>query len=287
MDLVVVVDDTGTMSACSQGWAYFTIPDSKREVFVARATEIIETSKLAGFHGKDFKRRFAKSYVQFLTIVREMLATECGSSLIVTLLNETWKTDYLQFCNRVISNAFVNAGIANDALTNASVALASSLFTFQRLAPGVATDRLTLFEIDSHSITEVLPGLELVIGGHSINPTTPIYACYNSYRNERFPRSPQLVKGSMKVLKDEDSFLIQAADLFANFSTAYAFQKLGKDSNTNNQKAGIFLDCFGDLIPDFDFQSNVSIIGDDLVLKENGAWTLCVNSNRSTSASSI
>lgn len=276
MKLVTGIDDVGSMNARSEGWTFFTIPECFLGEFVTNATSVLNETKLEAFHGKAFARRFEKSYKRFLTLVRDTLSKGNASLLASTLLNEKWKTKYSEFCQRVISGAFSGAGIDEEALTQASVALATPLFTYQRLASGFPVGSSTRFEIDADSVTERLPQLALIVRANSIAPTTPIFAAYNAYRTQRFESSPSLDKGGIQVTSDEQSFLIQAADLFANFSVAYAFQKLGKHSKTGDLKAGIFADCFSDLLPNVDFEANVEISGEDLVLTADGSWTLYI-----------
>jgi len=50
------------------------------------------------------------------------------------------------------------------------------------------------------------------------------------------------------------------------FSVAYGFHRLGKRSNAGDPKARIFAECFGDVSQAFDFNANVEIVGEDLVL---------------------
>lgn len=276
MNLVTAVDDIGSMNARSEGWAYFTLPEAAVASFESGAAEIRARTKLSAFHGKTFVRRFADSYKALLTLVRETVSSSSPSLLAVTLLNDRWKADYFEFCSGIISNSFLSSEVNDDVLTRASIALTAPLFTFQRLASRLQPDAFTRFEIDSDSITSRFTEVQLIVHDHVIDPTTPIFAAYNAYRAQRFQASPILSRGGIHITEDENNPLIQAVDVFANFSIAYAMQQLGKQSKTGDLKAGIFGDCFADLLSETTYESHVEIAGDDLVLKADGAWTLSI-----------
>jgi hypothetical protein len=101
---------------------------------------------------------------------------------------------------------------------------------------------------------------------------------YCAYRKQRFPTSPNVVKDAIQAVVDESSPLIQAADVVGNFSTAYVFRQLGKQSKANDLKAEIFHSVFGEFgIGGIDHSAHVEIIGDDLRLKHPGAYTFAVS----------
>lgn len=276
VNLVTALDDYNSATARSEGWAFFSIPEPFVSEFVEKSSAILNKTKIKAFHGKKFERRFDVYYKDFLTLVRDTLSGTSESLLAVTLMNETWKQDYSGFCARLIEGGFSGAGLGDQLLTDGSIALATPLFTYQRLASHFPPDASTSFEIDADAVTTRLVDLVPMVSGKAIDPLIPISAAYRAYRNERFPSSPLLNAAGIQIRNDEDSFLIQAADIFANFSVAYTFRKLGFTSKTIELKADIFDSCFQDILPDDDLGLQVEKINDDLVLKHDGSWTLTI-----------
>jgi hypothetical protein len=93
---------------------------------------------------------------------------------------------------------------------------------------------------------------------------------YEAYRKRQFSNSPPLTENGIKALWDEESYLIQAADVFGNFALSYVFKCLGKKSNTNDLKAKLFFEVFREQIQLFDFAPEFQIQGNDLVKKTEG-----------------
>jgi hypothetical protein len=122
---------------------------------------------------------------------------------------------------------------------------------------------------DSEAATESLVKRVIESGGRRLAVEALIRTAFNVYRNLNFPTSPCLVNNGWSTERDEDSFLLQAADMFGNLSTVYAEMRLGKVSKSTERKAQLFDDVFGDLLADADF-SQVELDGHDLRLKPGG-----------------
>lgn len=267
------VDDLGSATRKSEGWSYFVIPDAQVNRFREDAGAILSRTKLSAFHGKVFARRFKDQYLAFFTLIRDHLEKSSPSMLVTTLLNENWKADYSGFIDRTIAGGLGGADLENVELVTASQSLARPLMTFQRFAQSFPADAQVRFEVDDHLDTRDLSSLTPTRNGSVVDPLLPISAMYRMYRAQKFPGAPALLDRRISVLRDEQSFLIQAADLVGNFSVAFVRMKLGDESKTTVLKASIFHDVLGDILPECDYAANVEMRGSDLVLKTNGAWT--------------
>lgn len=273
---VAGIDEIGSETQKSEGWTYFVIPDSSALEFANDAADILSKTKMFAFHGKDFKRRFASGYESFLRLIRKHLEQSSHSLLVTTLLDEAWKSEYSGFVERLIANSVCNTGIADNALVEASQMLAKPLFTFQRLASTFPDGASVRFEVDDHANTRGLVDLQPTKDGKPFSPLVVIETAYKVYRGHKFPSAPEIAKNSTKILPDEQSFIVQAADLVGNLSVAYARQRLGQHSNAISEKVKLFESVFGDILEDFDFAANLELNGGELALKQNGAFTFRV-----------
>lgn len=274
---VTGIDDIGTMSGKSEGWTFISFHHDLLNDFNNTAKDILTRSRLKSFHAKEFKRNKSDFYLEFLNLIRSTLSKGTNSFLCCTLLDEEWKTQFRDFCDNVIDQSFQSAGIDNVEIIDASKKLAAPLFTYQRIASTKIAADFTSIDIDSDSVLKRIRNAKLIVNGKTIPSQLPICASLNAYKSKRFPSAPQIHQDSIMVLDDEESFLIQAADIFGNFSTALAFKTLGKQSKTNDVKCQLFLDVFGDLLDTSQISSVVGLAGDDLVLRESGSFTFCVN----------
>lgn len=264
------IDDIATMNASCSGWTIISIDHALLADFENNAKQILQAAKLPSFHGKEFKRKKADSYAQFLMLVKSTL--EAGPGFVACiLLGQDWKSDFEAFCERVIGGAFSDAGIEAASITEASKKIAAPLFTYQRLAAEMCQGGTTLIHIDRHVFYDELNSSEIELAGGKISGQLPIVAALRAYRRKRFQNAPEVQHESIFICPDEDSFLVQAADIIGNFATAFAFRQLGKCSNSNDAKCSVFEQVFGDILDRTSFPNVIRLDGDDLVLNSDAA----------------
>ncbi|WP_444939824.1 hypothetical protein ACJJI3_11740 [Microbulbifer sp. ZKSA004] len=269
-NFVTGIDDIGTMNAKCSGWTVISIDYSLVGKFEEEARKILQSAKLKSFHGKEFKRKKADSYTAFLKLVRSTL--ESGNGFVsCTLLGKDWKSDFESFCNNVIGGSFTRAGVTAGEITEASKNIAAPLFTYQRLASVKLRGGSTQIQIDRHVLIDQLKSSKVGVSGTEFSGQLPIVAALRAYGRDRFPRAPEIEREGILICPDEESILVQAADIIGNFSTAFAFKKLGKKSKSNDLKCSVFEEAFGDLINLDDFPGSVKLNGDDLELEEGRA----------------
>lgn len=269
-DFVTGIDDIGTMNAKCSGWTVVSIEYALLNEFEDKSGEILLSSKLNSFHGKEFKRKKADSYAQFLKLIRSTLERGNGF-LSCTLLGQDWKSEFEAFCERVVGGSFSEAGVPAGEVTEASKRIAAPLFTFQRLASDKLQGGSTLIQIDRHSLIDQLGSLNVKLRDVEMPGQLPIVSALRAYGKMQFPNAPEIEQNSITICPDEDSFLVQAADIIGNFSTAFAFKKLGKKSKSNDLKCSVFEGVFGDILELRQFPDSISLNGDDLELAEGTA----------------
>ena len=259
------IDDIATTRGGCSGWTFVSIDYSSLDAFQTAAAEILQEAKLKSFHGKEFKRRKIDFYIKFLNLVRSTL--ESGSGFVSsTLLGQDWKTEFEGFCSNVVGGSFSSAGVEPGPISDASKRIASPLFTLQRVAESNCHGGSTVVQIDRHALYDSLSADELKIEGTMVSGHLPIVAALRAYGQLQFPNAPEIEREGITVCPDEDSFLVQAADIIGNFSMALAFRHLGRKSKSNDLKCSAFDQVFGELIDFNDFPEGVEMHGEELVL---------------------
>jgi hypothetical protein len=274
--LIAGLDEVATETQKSDGWCYFCIPQTEYVKFETEVKTLLAgTTKLTSFHGKKFKTDQASEYEQFLRIIRKFAESSVPTILSCTLNSEAWKAQYLGFCERVTANVFTQVGVTNPDLINVCKQLTPGLFSFMRLVNHFGNSNELIIEVDSDSVKEKFPQLDTIIKGHSFTADFLMTKLYNAYRNIQFANSPLLATGGISVLKDQNSFAVQAADVIGNFSTSYVYYKLGNTSNKRILKGQIFEKVFGDKYGAENFSSSIKLVGqNDLELLTDEAFTM-------------
>jgi len=213
-----------------------------------------------------------------LNLVKEELTKEKDILLSCTLLSESWKNEYTGFCERLIKKSYKYANYNLDNLIEVSSRLAPPIFTLLRFTDNFTSTKKMSFEIDSDAILRKFPEQNISVGPLVLEGSISIYAATNAYRKKVFPTSPKIPRNGFVVKNDEDSFFIQAADLFGSFLLSYASKCLGKNSKTNDLKSKIFEEVFSELATPECITNSVIMSGDDLVLKNEGAFTVKLSS---------
>lgn len=275
-EFVTGIDDIATMNARCAGWTIVSFNKSSLGDFEAKAKAISKASGLKSFHANEFKRKKSDYYVQFLRLIRETLEGSQGF-VCCTLIGQDWKDEFESFCDRLIDSSFQQAGIALPSTIAASKRISAPLFTYQRIANSRCNGGTTLIHIDRDSVLDQLEENELVVSGEKISNQLPIVAALRAYGRERFPNAPEVDRESILIVPDEHSYLVQAADVIGNLSTALVFQRLGKRSKSNDLKCAAFMDAFGDIVGTLAPPIGVMMCGEDLELEAGTAsFTFCV-----------
>ena len=270
MKLVAAVDEVASETQLSEGWTYALLPEPS----VISIDVAVSGCTVKSFHGKKFKKADEGDYRTLLTAVRRELEQTAPSLLVSTLLERSWKNTLVPFAKQLISDGFALAGLTEPTAIRIGEHLFPGLMTLQRLIDGVSAPRVEI-EIDSDDISEKLGLATVQVRGQSLPVAKLLTTAYNAYRKKQFPRSPEVAPGGLRAMKDAKSRAIQVADVFGNFTLAYAFVKLGNTSKTRVVKAMVLEDVFGDILDPGLVRKACTLVGDnDIQLNYSGGLTL-------------
>jgi hypothetical protein len=238
--------------------------------------EAVSGCAVKSFHGKKFKKAEAGDYKLFLKAIRKEVETSSHALLSFHLMETSWKSKFVPFAKRLISNSMKNVGITETSVITIAEHLFPGMITLQRLSNGRSAKSIEV-EIDSDSISKQLGTSAAQFSGYSVPTAKLLSAAYEAYRRMLFPKSPQIIEGGVRALRDAKSRSIQAADVFGNFALSYAFVRLGHPSKTRAVKAQVFEDVFGDTLEPNQVTSAAILTGDnDIQLKRAGGLTLSI-----------
>ena len=285
--LLVGVDEARTGTQLIDGWSYVLLPAALLPFFENSAASILKNSSLKSFHAKDFTRHYKAEYLDFLSAIREC-AMRSPTSLMCVALNsndskDSWKKEFAGFRDSLVEKVYKGIGLDSQEIKDVSKELVGPLFQFQELSDSYCfPDGLKVrFVIDGDrkkNLLSKLAGsmkvqsdLKLILPEIPVGASCILNLFYEKYRLRQFPNSPPLDVDGIKVLWDQQSYLIQAADVFGNFTLSYLFKCLGKTSKANDLKASLYYEVFQNEIQTLgDFTDDLEMRGDDLIKKTDG-----------------
>lgn len=245
--LVVAIDDFASETQVSEGWSYVVLEAPLAEQFDLETKKLLSTSKLSAFKGNDYKRKKKEAYVEFLSILVDLLERSDRGFVVCTLLDETWKATYDAHVAAAASGLLARIGIVDEVVLHAANRLMRPLYTFLRLADGLGgTFRV---ELDSEKATTTIGDMQVAYGGTHLSASIVMEKLVNAYASKVSPGAPRIERGGLRVVRDEESAMVQAADLIANLSAAFVRSRLGDQSKTLTEKASVFLQAFGTILP--------------------------------------
>lgn len=278
MHFQVAIDEFGTATQKAEGWTLVALPDQHASSLVAKAPGLLGGG-LTAFHGKEFTRKSEARFREFLVLLKESCRGEEGGLIACTLNDEVWQAEFTGFAERTMEGSFRGAGIVlDDAKTGMLRKVVSPLFTFQRVSARLGGNHTASIVLDEGRTTKGFNEATVDVKGVSFTLPHLAGMLYRAYRTQQFPSSPVVPRDEIRTARDDDSFLVQAADVVGNFSSAYLFHRLGKRTKANDLKAKIFEDVFGEFgVASIDHQASVEIEGDDLKLKSGGGYTFVLS----------
>jgi hypothetical protein len=251
MKYIAGIDDTGTGTQISQGWSYFLIPETALPPFASKGTALLTSAKLKAFHAKKFKVKQRPVYTEFLKLIYETIhAADYGFGGSI-LNGASWKKDLQDFSQRVVTNALANNGITDEHLVKTVYSFAEPIWTLisETNADGHTMD----VEIDTDEIKKGLSVMSHQIRTTTIKAEQLVRSISNGFRTFKFQKAPEVA--SVTAVSDNNSMVVQAADIIGNFQMSYIFRELGDTSKTRICKAEIFEEVFGADIEKLDFNS--------------------------------
>lgn len=272
MHLITGCDAVGTSSSWD-GWAYFALPEPLIREFGREAAKILGDTSLSQFHGKDYRRRYADNYKAFLRLIAgKLIKGETGAAAFA-LFGPEFRQDLIAFIEKAIGKAAGRTPL-KDAIGGEELIAAIKTYSFPSMTmlnvmDGLGADKVVTAYLDDDERHPDLQTVSCQIDGHAIRGSAILKACMRAYQKARFPSSPSPSDSPFHIRKAKHDFLIQAADMIGNFGMASLFNKIGRHSNTNDEKAQIFRDVFGDVFADFAVDQ-VELVDDDIRIKGAG-----------------
>jgi hypothetical protein len=269
---VAGVDEIASETQISEGWTYAVFPD----VAISAINDAVSGYGVKVFHGKKFKTAQEAEYEGFLAAARNELLKHQNSFLTFTLLDKSWKTEFLEFSDRLISRGMKSAGVNDPNAIKIAKHLFPGLITFQRFMANANLATIDI-EIDSDEISKKLEHCNIPIKGQFTSSAKLLGWAYEGHRKQQFPTSPALGSDGIRALADAKSRVIQVADVFGNFALSYIFVQLGATSKTRTMKADIFERVFSKEITPGPILSSAKLSGptmNDIELTHSGGLRL-------------
>lgn len=272
MHWIAGIDEVASETQVSEGWTYAVLPS----VALSAIDSAVSHCRVKTFHGKTFRKAQAADYETFLVAARNELLNYPDAFLTFTLMDISWKSQFLAFSRGLIVGGMQGAGVTDSSVVAIVEHLFPGLITFQRLAATSSLDSVDI-EIDSDDISAKLVSSKASIARKSVPTGLLLGLAYGSYRKQRFPTSPQLGSGGIHALADAKSRAIQLADVFGNFALAYIFVQLGHATTGRQLKADILGRVFGSSLSPSPIQAAAILAGptnNDIQLTQPGGFTL-------------
>jgi len=270
--LLVGIDDTATATQRSQGWAFIGLPQAG---LFDLQTAVSSFARGASFHGSKCGPRNIGRYESFLVAIRDTVRRHHPSFLAHVFDDQSWHIDFGQFARTVVRQAGGNPTASAEA---AVTHVLPPLMTLQRLLADqqLAAHQLEV-SIDEHGFTHGFSSIRLHVRSGQIDAGDFTRIIYNAYRERLFPAASDMIPNGLHVVPDDQSILIQAADVFGNFAAAYAAYKLG--ATDHRQLKG---EAFGGVFDDPDMSDilpALSLAGNHLevTLSTPGSMRLLIN----------
>ena len=272
--LRIGVDEIATETQKCDGFTFFCLPERYAPDFSKDVASLLAKGHLPGFHGKKFKVAHTAAYTEFLTLAYEYIRKSPQAFAACRLFSEKVKTELLSFGKRLVARALKQSAVGENAVAFDTVSpyflpLASLAALSRELAPRA----VMRVELDECTLYKGLDGVVDHQAGVPIPAGTLLKGLYNGYAKGLHSRTPLLPEDGVRVLKDSKSALVQAADVIGNFALAYFFVALGSRSKSRVAKANVLRSVFGDEMPVVEPGDKIALLGNDLILKDNGSVT--------------
>jgi hypothetical protein len=267
------MDDVATETQLSEGWAFVVLPTSRVSSLVQKV-RVLGDGQAAYFHGKKFVIANGSLYESFLSAIREEAEAAAVSVLAFTLMDLSYKNEFLPFLEKTVEGAITSAGIADDNLLDQVQRLFPGIATLQRMLRATGAERVLELEIDRDAATKDFNASTFAKDGQQLPAELLLRAAYRAHRRLVPSGVPDIAEPGIRIVSDTKSLLVQAADVLGNFAMSYAFMRLGRPSKKIAEKGAIFERVFGDLLVNEDISAMARLVGSDLELLTPGAMTL-------------
>ena len=190
MRFKVGIDDFGTATKESQGWAFVCLSELQATEFSTEATAILGGG-LKVFHGKKFTRKSKDHYKDFLTLLKEKCCESPENFITCTLNEKSWHQVFIAFAERTLQNSFGKAGVTNpEPELEILRHIVSPIFTFLRVSIDVGGGHSVAISLDDNHVTKSFNTAKISIQGVGFSLPHLAEMLYNAYRIHKFSSSP-------------------------------------------------------------------------------------------------
>ncbi|MEJ2682382.1 MAG: hypothetical protein P8104_01740 [Gammaproteobacteria bacterium] len=113
-----------------------------------------------------------------------------SSVACATLLDESWKSEFRGFVDRVVKGSLEAAKIRDEKLISGAQFLVKSLFTYLRVSSTAISASSTTVHIDYHVLAKGFSDIDLIVKSQKISSELPVVAAVNAYRNKQYTAAP-------------------------------------------------------------------------------------------------
>ncbi|MCX5690271.1 MAG: hypothetical protein NTV94_10910 [Planctomycetota bacterium] len=265
--MTIGIDEIATETQECSGYTMFSLPDAQVAKFATSAKQILDRHpELHSFHGKKYKQHFEPAYREFLQLIRETTGVSLQAGCANSLLARSALEELDGYADRLLSTSLSKARVPLNPALKIVKPYALRLFVLARDLRELGPRIVATIHMDESEELALLSTVTHSVGHVPIRAGLLLKAIYNTFAQKRYPNAPQLLDDGVHVMKDNKSFLIQAADVLGNFSMNHVFVRVGKGSKSREAKARLIEEVFGDLIDPIDLAGTITLRGEDLVL---------------------
>ena len=277
MTLNVGLDDIATETSRCSGWTAFVLPEALRTDFDRKGAELLAKTKLRAFHGKDYKRRFRDAYVEFVKLIYDTVKLSPQARAASCLISNTCQGRVNSDADTLIAKSAEAAEILKhpdaQAVIDAAKQCGVPALVLVHLSDWLGLNLDMTVELDTSTRLKDFPKSECVIDGTRHDAASLLSDSMNAFRDKRFPRVPRFAQDAIQLVTDEESLLVQAADIIGNFSLAYVQKMMGRVSKNNDAKAAILAEVMGEDIECHVENGELGLEGDELTIVQGDMLT--------------
>lgn len=214
------LDDTG--SGVFKGYGCIMLRDAAAAELEREGRKLLAAAGLPEFHGREFNpdnQNEVVAYEAFARLIGKGLEKHVGYVAVQFIHDSVYRSVFAGMAPRLTSSVMT---ALRGRPSNFCDSKAGAMFFLARTLAGSGqpADAQVLVELDPEQESDLAEsqrhlGLRGNLGGSLTPAADALVQIANSYKRQQFPKGPAI--GRLELRKSEQSILIQAADVVANF----------------------------------------------------------------------
>jgi hypothetical protein len=255
MHLHVGIDDLGTGTGKTKGFAFVTMPEAHVPEFEAKASDLLKKLKKPFFHAKEFgAEKRTPAFVQFLVLFRDFALKSLQVRAAVCLFDASQMAAIGKESQAVLNAVAKETGLSSQeygrTVVDEAMHLASNAITIANHTEWMGPEITMSVELAAGPKAKRVGMTSCVIDGKTWDASSLLQETMNRIIAKKSNNSPGFTASPVAVVSAKDSLLVQAADVFGNFFLFYLKQRLGATSGGVVEKAEIVKNVFAKLLGD-------------------------------------